>query len=299
MNSNIVFLDSSPSLLNEEINEHFVENIKLLIRTFLLMKKVRPNIQVNLDTNFFDIKISNETVIRDIPNDLKHQVIEEFRILKFNLQKSPYSIDNEDKFNQYFGIDVRYLDISYNSLIWTYLIDSMVISFDKKKLDWNSDYIQAEITNINEENEINELVQLRHVCNESHVSSHINWLSEFEEIPDIDVFLNKTNDFFSQIILLDEAIDNLKNLQNHYPAIYKTLSKVNNDLLKWDENTPLNLSKKSAQGEHKKRKQILKDLGYEGYEAHISFTGNIAGRIHYKIIKNFMEIKYIGKKIGI
>lgn len=66
------------------------------------------------------------------------------------------------------------------------------------------------MTNINEENEINELVQLRHVCNESHVSSHINWLSEFEEIPDIDVFLNKTNDFFSQIILLDEAIDNLK-----------------------------------------------------------------------------------------
>lgn len=42
---------------------------------------------MNLDTNFFDIKISNETVIRDIPNDLKHQVIEEFRILKFNLQK--------------------------------------------------------------------------------------------------------------------------------------------------------------------------------------------------------------------
>lgn len=299
MNSNIVFLDSSPSLLNEEINEHFVNNVKLLVRNFLFMKKVRPNIQVNLATNFFDLKISNETVIRDIPNDLKHQVIEEFQVLKFNLQKSPYNIDNEDKVSQYFGIDVRYSDISYDSLIWAYLIDSLVISFDKKKLDWNLDFIQAEMTNINEENEINELVQLRHVCNESHVSSHIDWLSEFEEIPEMDVFLSKTEGFFSQIILLDEAINNLKNLPNHYPAIYKTLSKVNSDLLKWDGNTPLTLSRKTAQGEHKNRRQILKDLGYEGYEAHISFTGNIAGRIHYKIIENFMEIKYIGKKIGI
>lgn len=39
MNSNIIFLDDTPSLRDEEIVDHFASNISKLSETFLAIKK--------------------------------------------------------------------------------------------------------------------------------------------------------------------------------------------------------------------------------------------------------------------
>lgn len=297
MNSNIIFFDCTPSLTDEEIPEYFTKNIQDLYDIVKLIKRLRPNVQINLDTTIFDLKISENIPFRNIPNELKHQVKEEIQAIKINLQKSPYSIDTEHKLDQFFGVEAHYSGIVYEALTWTYLLDSIAISFNKKSLPWNSHEINVEINEIESEPKPH---ILRHASTIEHVQFYQNWFSVFEEIPDINDFIANPSGFLSNITLLDEAKNNLKYLPNHYPAIYETLSKVNLDLIKSEgNNSPIVFSVKNAPGEFRNRSQLLSDLGYEGYEAHLFFTGGIAGRIHYKLNGKNMEIKYIGKKLGI
>lgn len=296
MNSNIIFFDCTPSLADEEIPEYFIHNIKDLYKVIDSIKKLRPNVQINLGTSIFDLKISESIPFRNIPNELKHQVKEEIQAIKINLQKSPYSVDNEHKLDQFFGVEANYLDTPYESLTWTYLLDSIVISFNKKKLPWQSYEINVVINEIDSEDKT---LNLRHASTSEHVNSHQDWFSVFEEIPDMGAFLTNPSAFLTKITLLDEAKNNLKTIPNHYPAIYETLSRVNLDLVKSENtNCPITFSVKNAQGEHQNRAKLLSDLGYKGYEAHLFFTGGIAGRIHYKLIGTNMEIRYIGRKLG-
>ena len=299
MKSNIIFLDDTPSLLDEEIADHFVNNIKKLSKTLIALKKIRPCIQMHMNTNFFQLKISDTIVLQNIPNQLKSLVKEELLSFKTNLQKNPYSFENDDKLERYWGIQVLYNNENYESLIWSYLLDSIVISFEKNRLNWNSADINALLLDLNndEEDIFQENLNIRHANIPEHVIIHNSWISKFETQPVLDEFLKDPAKFLSQIILLDEAKDNIRGLGTFYPSIFETLSIVNNDLVKWDQKSEINFSVKNATGEHQKRKKILADAGLEGYEAHFFFTG-IAGRIHYKLNGKILEIKYVGKKIG-
>lgn len=300
MKSNIIFFDCTPSLIDEQIPEYFPENIRDLENLIKSIKVLRPSVQINLDTSIFDLKISENCSFRSIPNEIKHQVKEEITAIKIQLQKSPYSVDSEHKLDHFLGIEAKYKDEAYDSLTWAYLLDSLVLSFNKKILDWESNTVEANISDINNEDDKNTLVSLRHASNQEHINFYQTWLSTFEEIPEIEDFISDPSKFLSQIILLDEAKDNLRALRNHFPTIYETLNKANLDLIKWEnQSSPIQFSIKNAPFEHEGRKRILSKLGYKGYEAHLFFTGNIAGRIHYKLVGNKIEIKYIGKKLGI
>ncbi|KKC44651.1 hypothetical protein [Acinetobacter sp. V2] len=298
MNSNIIFLDDTPSLRDEEIVDHFASNISKLSETFLAIKKIRPDIQIHMNTRFFELRISESIILQNISKQLQNTVKEELLSFKVNLQKNPYSLGSDSKLESYWGMQVLYNQHPYDSLIWTYLLDSLVISFDKKLLNWNTETIEAQLLNIEDEDVGEENIEIRHACNPHHVKIYHGWFSTFENPPKLEEFLESPNNFLSQIKLLDEAKDNIRELRNFYTSIYNTLATVNSDLLNWDQQSEIAFSLKNAGGEHKKRKQVLDDAGLKGYEAHFFFTG-IAGRIHYKLIGNTVEVKYIGKKIGV
>lgn len=297
MKSNIIFLDEKPALLDEEIPVFFVENIKEFSQLLLSLKKIRPVFHIHLNTPFFQMKVSENIVLQKIPKALMHQVKEEIQSFKLQLQKNPYSINSEDKIDLYWGVDVKYNNDSYASLVWTYLLDSMVLSFKHNIQNWQSDIINVSLFDMNEDPSIEEKIGLRHANNVDHINTHIDWISENENIPEIQEFLNDPSKFMPNIILLDEAKENLRELETYYANIYNSLSKVNTDLIKWDGTSEPIFSIKNAKGEGDTRTGILKKLGYEGYEAHFYFTG-IAGRIHYKLVNKMIEIKYIGKKLG-
>jgi hypothetical protein len=297
MKTNIIFLDDTPSLLDEEIVDHFASNISKLSETFLAIKKTRPDIQIHMNTKFFELRISENIILQNISKQLKNSVKEELLSFKFNLQKNPYSLGNDDKLDSYWGMQVLYNRHPYDSLIWSYLLDSIVISFHKKKLDWNTETINALLLNIEDEDVDEETIDIRHACNPQHIETYQEWFSKSETPPLLEEFLEVPNKFLTQIRLLDEAKDNIRELRSFYPSLYNTLSIINTNLLNWDQQSEITFSVKNAAGEHQQRKKVLKDAGLEGYEAHFYFTG-ISGRIHYKLVDNFVEIKYIGKKIG-
>lgn len=299
MKSNIIFLDEKPALLDEEIPQYFVENFEKLSKLLLALKKIRPVFYIHLNTPFFQMKISENITLQEIPKELMHQLKEEMRSLKLQLQKNPYSINNEDKIDLYWGIDAKHNNVSYESLVWTYLLDSMVISFKNNIQKWNSHMIDVSLFDMNNgDSEVEQNINIRHANEVNHINSHIDWIIEHETIPSLQEFLDNPINFLSNINLLNEAKDNLRTLEAYYPIIYNSLSKVNIDIIKWDEKSELVFSIKNAKGEGQTRTEILKKLGYEGYESHFYFTG-IAGRIHYKIVNKIIEIKYIGKKIGV
>ena len=87
MKSNIIFLDEKPALLDEEIPQCFVENFEKLSKLLLALKKIRPVFYIHLNTPFFQMKISENITLQEIPKELMHQVKEEMRSLKLQLQK--------------------------------------------------------------------------------------------------------------------------------------------------------------------------------------------------------------------
>ncbi|MCU4493605.1 hypothetical protein KTI63_14215 [Acinetobacter guillouiae] len=297
MQNNIIFLDDSPSLKDDEIDAHFVENIQKLSVLFQSLKAKKTKIQMKLNSSIHELKISENITLKEIKKPLKDRVKEEISSLKLNLSKYPYSIDMEEKITDLLAIDIQYNNHSYESLCWVYTLDTMVISFFRNINQWNSHIITAKLLCVSDKNEdiVEKNIYIKHANTIDHLELHNEWLNEEDLSPDFDEFINNPSIFLPNIILLDGAKEGLKSYRWLFSVIYSKLHATNNDLEVWKDNEPLNISVKYSPGEFEQRKCHIPE-SMKGYEAHLYFTG-IEGRIHYKLQGKKIEVIYIGKKL--
>ncbi|MGE8684695.1 MAG: hypothetical protein ACN6OV_09495 [Acinetobacter sp.] len=298
MQNKIVFLDDNPSLLDSEINLHFRDNIKNLLDLFKYFKD--RNIQIQMNCSIHDLKISENINFRQIKKELKSEIREELQSLKLILSKYPYSTNFLEQKNIYLGnLEVLYNSNYFESLSWAYILETMVISFKKNLVQWNSNSIIADLICINESlQDIEEQqISIKHANTIEHLIEYDRWLNESGSLPNIEEFLTEPSEFLPNLTLLNEAEEGIRKHYWLFSTIYSKLYTINNYIEDWKNKDgepfvpPINY----AAGEHDKRKsQFPKRL--EGYEAHLYFTG-IEGRIHYKLENKTLVIAYIGEKL--
>ncbi len=296
MENKIVFLDDSPSLLNEELDKFFRDNIKNLLILFKHFKD--KNILVQMNSSIHDLRITESITLKEVTKDLKNDVKEELQSLKFTLSKYPYSIDISEEISIK-NAEVFHEDTKFESLTWAWILNTMVISFEQNIAQWNNSTITAKLFCLNEDqSEIDEKeVIIKHANTINHITEHNKWLEEASNCPNFEEFINSPSLFLKHIILLPDAINGLQTYQHLFPLIYEKMNITNKYIEEWKDkqNEAFTPPIKYAVGEHTKRASKFPDR-LKGYEAHLYFTG-IAGRIHYKLKKDCIEIAYIGEKL--
>lgn len=296
MENKIVFLDDSPSLLDEELDQFFRDNIKNLLILVNFFKE--KNILIQMNSSIHDLKITENISLKQITKDLKNDVKEEIQSLKLTLSKYPYRIDLNEEISTN-NTEVLFKNNKFESLTWAWILQTMVISFQKNITQWNNSIIISKLLHLNEESSSIEErdVNIKHANTIDHISEHREWLEEDSNYPDFEKFITSPSQFLDHIILLKEAIEGLKKYQHLFPLIYEKLNIINQYIKEWKvkKSEPFIPPIKYATGEYDTRTaHFPKRL--EGYEAHLYFTG-IAGRIHYKLSGESLEVAYIGEKL--
>lgn len=296
MENKIVFLDDSPSLLDQELNDFFRDNIKGLLILFNYFKD--KNILVQMNSSIHDLRITESITLKEVTKDLKNGVKEELQRLKLTLSKYPYSIDISEEVSIK-NAEIFHESTKFDSLTWAWILNTMVISFKQNIAQWNNSTITADLLCLNEDKgEIEEKkVLIKHANTIDHINEHSEWLEEDSNCPDFEEFITSPSQFLEHIILLPNAIDGLKTYKHLFPLIYEKMNITNKYIEEWKDkqNEPFTPPIKYAVGEYTKRASQFPDR-LKGYEAHLYFTG-IAGRIHYKLKKDCIEIAYIGEKL--
>lgn len=235
---------------------------------------------------------------------------DEWRFLRSFENRSPIdsSIQAHTLESKY---ETEYLwqDIRTIALGWAKSLDTAMISFASLN-EWEKPEITATLQELDDEAEIIESeIIVRNFATLENIDHHCKWLIEYENYicPSADELWVKREEHFPNLRLLDRTKNDIKRLSSSntaYLQMYKKLKKLDSDTHSWIYNNKKEIqysSKTTPEGETRKNFCNLNDIDGEEYcfHMHQRFTGNIAGRIHFRVStkEKKVVIAYIGKKL--
>lgn len=310
MSNLIVFLDEKSKIEGDLEREMAVLKVKQLISVIRSFKKVDANISVNTERSLRNIDICNNWTIGTAMggNDYK----DEWDFLRFMQNRAPLSHGVEEFEQSLIGseCEINSGPVTSTAAQLAHILDSAIFSLDGAP-PWGSPLIEATFSSIDETDGTVTVTPIivRNANKVEHVVEHRQWLDEqlIGVASSIEALWNNKTNIFESLILLDATKEHLSALGYgtiQYYAAISTLKRINKAIRDWNDPQILPNFETKTTSESGTRLSLCNFWDEtlnreENFAWHSRFTGNIAGRIHFRMDKAGLiaVVAYIGKKL--
>jgi len=282
-----------------------------LIRLLRNIRKERKQIALNSAEPIKYSRIDSSLTFQELLGGDEYR--DEWRFLRGFLNRSPIDIEIQAiTLDSQHEKEYLWKGVPAIALGWADSLDTAIISFTSSDY-WKQPTIPVclnEIDNLAEIIESENLV--RNFALTDNVTHHIEWLKDQDSdiYPSADEFWAKREEYFPNLRLLDRTREDILRLYSSrtaYHQMYIKLKKLDDDTMSWKLNEDAEhiqySGKTTPEAETRKRLCNLTDVDGNLYCFHIHqrFTGNIAGRIHFRVSyeEKKVVVAYIGEKLTI
>lgn len=305
----ILFLASTSGYLASVIPSQVTTTANLFIQTLRHLRRANPKISLHTNLALGECRLAPDEPLNKVLSGNSHK--DTWRFLKSLQAKTPLSSDLESMIAQGTPPEEITLpsgDVSW-ALTWAHILGSGTVSFHAQPL-WCVPVVSATHQSLDAQgNILTAPVDMRNASAPSHVATHQNWLLNLglDHHPSASVFWEERDTRFPGLRFLERTrshIDALVSSGAPYKQALATLHALNQNALDWAGNGEPQLTLKNAAGEHDQRRKLCQfrdDVTNQtcDFGRHAYFTGNVPGRIHFRISvgEKKIVIAHIGSKL--
>ncbi|WP_227731169.1 hypothetical protein [Yersinia proxima] len=304
----VLFLDDA-SRFYEETSFNDAEIAALeLINVLKGIRKINKKIAINTATPIHLYLVSNNYSLQQILRG--NNYTEEWAFIRMLNDYSPFSVEVEKYLEEVICSELRTEGngIQSSALAWAMVLDTAVVSFNFNN-DWSRSWVKVIYSTLDDNGEIiSHNSRVKNACNENHLEEHTQWLRNLGlgSVPDVEKIWSERASLYPKLRFLPRVKKDLKSLENSglpFTNAILALEILSKDAINWTVPSlwPVFSTKESPEGETRKRLCWVFDedtSSEELFDWHIRFTGNVAGRIHFRVDQrnHNIVVAYIGAK---
>lgn len=259
------------------------------------------------------IALNSHSSLKDTLVDQRYSLFEllagnndyrdEWRFLRGFVNRSPMAANVEKSFDlNRQEVEYLYEEQQASALGWADIMGTAVVSFPNSL--FTQPLVETIRLELDENGDLNEKnIQVRNISSIEHVEHHAQWLKDYVFTISLEQLWQDRRELFPCIRFLPRVEGDLKQLFNLHAQVIHRLQELNHDIAKWQATQdvwPEFSSKASPESETRKRFcKIIDQDELHDFDWHLRFTGNIAGRVHFRICmqKREVVVAYLGQKL--
>ena len=307
--SPILFLDHASA--KKKMEESEARELALgLIATLRAVKKVNKKVSLNSEQPLSQSLISESFTLSSVLGGSKYH--EEWLFIRDLAARSPI-----DKGQELQNLDLTLVEVTTTvnkqkseALKWAWAMQTATVSYNCLE-DWRESYVSIGHSTLTDSCELLQgSAEVKNASTKEHAEVHREWLTMLleENYSSPHEFWKAREDDLPGLVLIPRVEGDLEQLFQGNVAAWGQATNVLKELSKaataWDPNAPTPAFRTLTTPESETRSKLCYWFDpltqkQELFEWHARYTGNVAGRIHFRIDRKArcLVVAYVGQKL--